>query len=175
MKIDSFKILALKQEDAKSLNALMVSNQERFKKFFPKTLSDNLTLESSQNYILEKNEKMQSKTEFTFAIKENESQEIAGLIIIKKVNWDIKQGEFAYCLGENYKGNGLIIKAIKVVSDFAFETLKLKTLQIISHKSNLSSIKVAENNNFIWRKTLQNEFKPTDEPPLDMELYELIR
>ena len=49
----------------------------------------------------------------------------------------------------------------------------LKTIQIISHKTNFGSVKVAENNGFIWKKTLQNEFTPTNETPLDMELYEL--
>ena len=49
----------------------------------------------------------------------------------------------------------------------------MKTLQIIAHKTNIGSIKVAENNGFIWQRTLQNEFTPTDGEPLDMELYEL--
>jgi ribosomal-protein-alanine N-acetyltransferase len=51
----------------------------------------------------------------------------------------------------------------------------LKTLQIISHKTNFGSIKVAENSGFVWKRTLANEFTPTDELPLDMELYELTR
>ena len=32
---------------------------------------------------------------------------------------------------------------------------------------------MAENNGFVWQSTLQNEFTPTNEMPLDMELYEL--
>jgi len=175
MEIGTFQIVALESEDAKNIHNLMVSNSERFKKYFPKTLSDNLTLESSKAYILSKIEETQSKKQYTFGLKDSTTKEIAGLIIIKKLNLKTKQGEFAYCLGSKYTGQGLIIKAIKLVSDFAFNTLNLNTLQIISHKSNLSSIKVAENNGFIWQKTLLNEFKPMDELPLDMELYELKR
>lgn len=175
MKIGTFQIVTLESEDAENLHNLMISNSERFKKYLPKTLSDNLTLESSKAYILSKIEESQSKTQYTFGIKDSATKEIAGLIIIKKLNWKTKQGEFAYCLGSKYTGQGLIIKAVKLVSDFAFNTLNLKTLQIISHKSNLSSIKVAENNGFIWQKTLLKEFKPTNELPLDMELYELKR
>lgn len=59
------------------------------------------------------------------------------------------------------------------MAKFAFDELGLKTLQIISHKTNLRSIKVAENNGFVWQRTLLNEFTPTNESPLDMELYEL--
>lgn len=175
MEIDSFKIELLEIEDALSVHHLMISNAERFKKYFPKTLSANLTIDDSQSYIIEKREKFNSKEEFTFALKEKQTSEIAGLIIIKKPNWEKKQGEFAYCLGDKYKGQGLVTKAVKEVSEFAFTTLELKTLQIISHKSNLSSIKVAKNNGFIWQRTLLNEFTPTNEAPLDMELYELTR
>ena len=59
------------------------------------------------------------------------------------------------------------------MTKFAFVELGLETLQIISHKTNLGSIKVAENNGFVWQRTLLNEFTPSNESPLDMELYEL--
>ena len=59
------------------------------------------------------------------------------------------------------------------MTNFAFENLGLKTLQIIEYKTNLGSVKVALKNDFVWQKTLQNEFTPTIGTPLDMELYEL--
>ena len=62
-------------------------------------------------------------------------------------------------------------KAIDKLSTYAFETLGLERLQIIAHKDNIPSVKVALNNNFEWQKTLKNEFTPTGEQPLDMELY----
>ena len=172
-KTESFHVAALKSEDALSLNELMVSNTERFKRYFPKTLSKNLTIEASENYISSKNKEIQSSYEFTYAIKENATQNIAGLIIIKELNWDSKQGEFAYCIGYQYEGKGWMSKAIKEVSNYAFNNLHLKTLQIIAHQSNFASIKVAQNCDFIWRRTLENEYTPPDELPLDMELYEL--
>ncbi|WP_179214613.1 GNAT family N-acetyltransferase [Flavobacterium psychrophilum] len=72
-----------------------------------------------------------------------------------------------------FEGKRLTTFAVKKMLEFAFDELKLKTLQIISHKTNLGSIKVAKNNGFIWQKTLLNEFYPTIGAPLDMELYEL--
>ena len=96
-----------------------------------------------------------------------------GLIYIKKLNWTKKEGEFAYCIGYEYEGKGITTKAIKILSNHAFDTLNLKTLQIIVHPSNKPSIKVAENCNFTWIKTLEKEHTPPGEKPLDMELYEL--
>jgi len=59
------------------------------------------------------------------------------------------------------------------MTKFAFENLGLKVIQIISHKTNLKSIQVALNNGFVWQRTLKNEFTPTAEAPIDMEVYVL--
>ena len=79
----------------------------------------------------------------------------------------------AYCIGYNFEGYGLISKSIKALSKHAFEELGLENLQIIVHKSNVSSVKVAEKNNFRWIKTLEKAYAPPNEVDLDMELYEL--
>jgi ribosomal-protein-alanine N-acetyltransferase len=173
--IKAFHIAPLDDKDAKSLNELMVSNAERFKRYFPKTLSSNLTLEDSERYIIDKTLELQSHECYTFAIKEKTTENIAGLIIVKKIDFETRQAELAYGIGSQYEGNGLVTSAVKEVSDFAFNELNLNTLQIISHKTNLGSVKVAVKSGFVWQRTLTDEFTPTDELPLDMELYELSK
>jgi len=170
---EDFIIDQLKSTDAHQLYQFMVDNNERLHKFFPVTLSGNETIEKSIEYIALKEKEIQEKSNFTFALRERNTQNIAGLIIIKKIDWTKKQGEFAYCIGATQEGKGLITFAVKELSKYAFHELELKTLQIISHKSNLGSVKVAEKCGFIWKRTLLNEFTPTNEKPLDMELYEL--
>lgn len=169
---ENFIIDKLKPSDANELHLFIIDNTERFSKFFPLTLSSNATVEKSAEYIEIKEEEIQQKVNFTFAIRETDSQKIIGLIIIKKIDWTKRTGELAYCIGSNFEGKGMITKAVKAISDFAYNELDLKILQIIAHKTNFGSVKVAENSNFIWKKTLLNEFTPTNEAPLDMELYE---
>lgn len=170
---DTLFIEPLKIDDAINLNKLLVSNTERFKRYLPKTLSENRTLESTKFYIVKRHEAMKSKFEYTFTVKDKASKNLAGLVILKAIDWKNKKGEFAYCIGKNFEGKGYMSEAIKATSLFAFQKLNLKKLQIISHKNNSASIKVAKNNNFIWQKTLKNEFTPEGQQPLDMELYEL--
>ena len=159
---ENFKIDQLKSADANQLHQFIFENRERLRRYFPVTLSSNATIEKSIEYIEVKNKEIQDRTNFTFGIRAKNSQEIAGLIIIKKVNWTKKTGEFAYCIGGNYEGKGLISKAVAVMTKFAFDELHLQTMQIVAHKTNLASIKVAENNRFLWQRTLLNEFTPTD-------------
>lgn len=169
---ENFIIDKLKLNDANDLHIFIMDNAVRFRKFFPLTLFSNATVEKSAAYIEIKENEIREKVNFTFAIREIESQKIIGLIIIKKINWTIGIGELAYCIGSSFEGKGLVTKAVKAISDFAYNELNLKTLQIIAHKTNLGSVKVAKNSSFIWKKTLLNEFTPTDDAPLDMELYE---
>lgn len=166
-------IAELAATDALQLNKLLVSNTERFIRYLPKTLAENRTLANTKSYIEKKIEATKTKEEFVFVIKDKYAVQIAGLVILKNLDWEAKQGEFAYCIGKQFKGKGLMSEAIKATCNFAMTNLGLKTLQILSHKSNLGSVNVAVNSGFIWKETLPQEFKPLNEPALDMELYEL--
>ncbi|WP_339838819.1 GNAT family N-acetyltransferase [uncultured Flavobacterium sp.] len=168
----SSNIEKLKLSDSVELYDFILSNSERLKKYFPVTLSSNSTVEKTTQYIVTKNREIEEHSNFTFAIRDEKSI-LIGLMILKKIDWAKKSGEFAYCIGANYEGKGYTSKAVNEMMQFAFNELKLKTLQIIAHKSNVGSCKVAENCGFTWKRTLLNEFTPTDETPLDMELYEL--
>lgn len=170
---ETFYIKSLQLTDALHLNKFFVYNTNRFKHYLPKTLAANRTLESTKSYILQKQLATEAKTEFVYVVKTEQNNNIAGLIILKALDWNKKQGEFAYCIGEEFKGKGWMTKAIKATSDFAFNELKLETLQIITHKNNTASIKVAENSGYKWKVTLKDEFTTKDETSLDMELYEL--
>ena len=100
---ENFIVDKLKSTDANQLCQFMFDNYERLKYYFPKTLSSNSTLEKTSKYILTKNKEIEEKTNFTFAIREKTFQNIIGLIIIKKIDWNKKQAEFAYCIGSEYE------------------------------------------------------------------------
>ena len=173
LSFDAFYIEPINEKDYWNLCNLAVANEDRFRVFFPQTLAQNLTPELSKLFADKKTKQFQEKTEFLFTIKEDQKSGIVGLVYIKELDWQKQQGEFAYCIGYEYEGKRITSKAIKVLSEHAFENLGLKTLQIIVHKSNFASIKVAEHNDFVWKATLPKAYTPPNGTPLDMELYEL--
>ena len=173
MSTSEFQINSLQREDAITLSEMMLSNFDNFKRYFPVTLSKNKSLEDSLKYIEEKRKENESKSEFTFGIKAISTSKIIGLIIIKEINWETKQGEFAYCISSEFENKGWMSRAIALTSKYGFEDLGFEKFQIIAHKTNLGSCKVAEKCGFKWKKTLLNEYTPPNEAPLDMELYEL--
>ena len=171
-KFDGFEINPIHNGDAWKVCDLMVANSDRLKRYFPKTLAQNLNPTLSQLFIEKMVKQFEKQDVFLFTLKHSETRELAGLIYIKELDWDKKQGEFAYCIGYTFEDQGLTSKSVKALSVYAFETLGLETLQIIVHKDNIPSVKVAINNNFKWQRILKNEFTPTGEASLDMELYE---
>ncbi len=171
--IGAFNIIPIQIDDGWHICNFVVSNEDRLKLYFPKTLEQNLTPDLSKTFVKKKGKQFQLKEEFLFTIKEKETNVLAGLIYLKELDWIKKQGEFAYCIGYPFESKGLTTKAVKTLSRYAFKTLGLKTLQIIVHKDNYASVKVAENCDFIWKKTLKKAFTPTGKSPLNMELYEL--
>lgn len=172
---DNFEISPIHGGDAWKICDLCVANAGRFKRYFPKTLEQNLNPTLSQLFVDKMVKQFENRDVFLFTLKHSETRELGGLIYIKELDWDKKQGEFAYCIGYTFEGQGLISKAVKALSKHAFTDLGLESLQIIAHKDNLPSVKVATKNNFMWQRTLLNEFTPLGEQALDMELYELYK
>lgn len=148
-------------------------NEERLKRFFPKTLEENLTPDLSKYFVERKIKAFEAKEEFLFVLKGKANHSIIGLIYLKELDWQKKQGELAYAISYQAEGKGYMTETINALSDWALKKLQLKTLQIITHKSNIGSVRVAEKCGYIWKGILSAEHTPPGELPLDMELYEL--
>lgn len=173
LNFDSYYLEPIKAKDAWNLCNFIVSNEDRLKRYFPRTLEQNSTPTLSNLFVEKKVKQFNLKEEFLFTIKENETNKLIGLVYIKELNWTKKQGELAYCISYEFEDKGITTNAVKKLSEYAFAEIGLNTLQIIVYKTNIASVKVAENCNFIWKKTLENEFTPSGEKAIDMELYEL--
>lgn len=150
-------------------------NDERLKRYFPKTLEQNLTPDLSKYFVERKVKQFQEKEEFLFVLKEKENHTLIGIIYVKELDWEKKQAELAYAIGYQVAGKGYMTETVKAISKWAFEALQLNTLQIIVHQANTASIRVAEKCGYTWQKVLKAEHTPPGEPPLDMELYELYK
>ena len=169
---ENYYIEPIAEKDAWKLCDFIISNTERLKRYFPKTLEQNLTPDLSRIFIVKKVKELNAKEEFLFKLKEKKNRTIIGLVYIKELDWDKKKAELAYCIAYQFEGMGIITNSVEILSDYAFDTLGLKTLQIIVHKTNPGSIKVAEKCGYTWQQTLLKEHTPPGENSLDMELYE---
>ena len=170
-----FRVFKISKDDAWNVCNFVVSNEDRLTDFFPGTKEQNLTPDLSQRFVKLKEKEFEAKEEFLFALRTQTSHKVIGLVYIKALDWNKKQGEFAYAIDYNYEGRGITSEVVKVLSEYAFNQLDLEVLQIIVHETNIASIKVAKKNGFQWIKRLPVVFKPKGREPMDMELYELYK
>ncbi|MEO1012314.1 MAG: GNAT family N-acetyltransferase [Bacteroidota bacterium] len=168
---ESYFIAPISEKDAWKLCDFVVANETRLKRFFPKTLEANLTPDLSRYFTVKKTKQFLNREEFLFKLKHHELRTIIGLVYIKELDWDKKQGELAYCIGYQYEGKGWMTQSVRALRDHAITDLGLTSLQIIVHKTNMGSVKVAQKCGFTWQKTLKEAFTPPNENALDMELY----
>lgn len=168
-----FSVTLLQKEDAKALHCLMMDNTDRFKTYFPKTLAANSTLKKSKEFVATISEDIKHNIQYLYTIKVKEA--LVGLIYLKELDWSKKEGEFAYCIDKHHAQKGFITKALRLLSNYAIETLQLETLKIIAHHSNSASVRIAEKCGFTLIKKLPNSFTPPNGVPLDMQLFELKR
>lgn len=173
--LDTINIEPIQPEDAWNICNFAVANDFRMKRYFPLTLEQNLTPDLSKRFATLKSKEFANNEEYLFTVKTKDGKSIIALVYIKELDWNKKQGEFAYCIDYNWEGKGITTQVVHVLSNLAFQQLGLEVLQIIVHKDNTGSVKVAEKCHFVWQETLKNEYTPPGELPLDMELYELYK
>ncbi|MUH35026.1 N-acetyltransferase [Zobellia amurskyensis] len=170
---ENFSIEPIHEKYAWRICDFATINAERLQRYFPKTLAKNLTPTLSQIFVEQKVREFEKNEEFLFVLKDNENRTVIGLVYIKELDWNKKQAELAYCIGYDYEGKGITSRAVDALSKYAIGDLRLETLQIIVHKTNIGSVRIAEKCGYTWQKTLPEGHTPPNEKPLDMELYEL--
>ncbi|TFG74453.1 MAG: N-acetyltransferase, partial [Flavobacteriales bacterium] len=102
----AFQITEFIVEDARYLSDLMQANQDRFRRFLPQTLAQNLSTTESEAYIIKKKVAWENRSEFTYALREPSQNKVVGLVMIKKIDWEQKTAELAYGIGKVYAGQG---------------------------------------------------------------------
>ena len=173
--LSQFEINAISEKDGWRLCDFISANADYLKRYFPKTVAANLTPNLSSIFVQQKVSDFVSGKEYLFTLKELENRKIIGLVYLKELKKSTKEAELAYCIAYPFKNKGFATLAVQKISEWAFTNQQLARLRIIVHKSNIGSIKVAENCGYLWEKILEKEHTPPNEDPLDMELYILKR
>jgi ribosomal-protein-serine acetyltransferase len=75
--------------------------------------------------------------------------DIVGVASFNSINWSNKTAQIGYWLGQDYQGNGIIIKVTKALVEYAFNELKLNKVEIRVATENVKSRRIPEKLGFI--------------------------
>ncbi|PWJ85411.1 ribosomal-protein-alanine N-acetyltransferase [Pseudaminobacter salicylatoxidans] len=109
-----------------------------------------------------------------FFIFDNETNRLVGGITLGNIRHGVAQtGQVGYWIGARYAGQGLMLDAVLLLSNFAFDTLRLHRIEAACIPSNKRSIRVLEKAGF-QREGLLRSYLRINGNWHDHYLYALI-
>ena len=109
-----------------------------------------------------------------FFIFENRSGRLVGGITVGNIRHGVSQsGQIGYWIGERYAGQGFMLEAVRLVINFAFETLRLHRIEAACIPDNARSVRVLEKAGF-QREGLLRSYLRINGSWQDHYLYALI-
>ncbi|WP_404456484.1 GNAT family N-acetyltransferase [Virgibacillus necropolis] len=128
---------------------LEIRNREFFEQYSIERDNDFYTLEGQAERIQEKKEYREQGKSYHFGIFTKESRELIGEIGLFKIERGPAQsGMVGYSLDKGHNGNGYMTEAIKLIVNYAFDTLSLHRIEAGVMPHNLGSIRVLKKSGF---------------------------
>jgi RimJ/RimL family protein N-acetyltransferase len=76
---------------------------------------------------------------------------------LHRINWDVPKFEIGYWIDTRYSGKGYITEAVQEISNFAFNELKARRIEIRCDSKNEKSRKIPERIGFTLEGILKND------------------
>ena len=97
-----------------------------------------------------------SRTNLMLVMISKENGKMIGGTGYHNLDWDIPSFEIGYWLNPHYTGRGYVTEAVKALTDFAFDTLQAKRVEIRCDANNEKSVAVAERAGYTLDGTLKH-------------------
>lgn len=108
-----------------------------------------------------------------WAITFKDDDKLIGVICLLRMQLKNFRTEIGYALHPDFHGKGIMDEAVKVVIDYAFNSLKFHSIEAVIDPDNLASEKLLIKNHFVKEAHLkENEFY--DGKFLDTVIYSLL-
>lgn len=76
---------------------------------------------------------------------------------LHRINWDVPKFEIGYWLSTSYSGQGYMTEAVETITNFAFEVLGAKRVEIRADSNNSKSIAIPKRLGYSHEATLHND------------------
>ena len=107
------------------------------------------TLEDARNFINKINENIEKNDALYWAITLRNNNMLIGTIGLFSFSTEKSTCEIGYELLTNFQGRGIMKEALDKVIDYAFNSIKIKTIEAFLHRDNQRSIQLLEKLSFV--------------------------
>ena len=142
------------------------------------TVPANYTLEHAQSFVRQLDpEGLQSKREIRFIIESNQGATpgLAGVISFHSPNFNNKVAEIGYWIAKEHRGKSIGTTAVKVLTNFGFETMGWNRIEAMIDHDNEASKKVITRVGYEHEGLLRERVLRADGTLIDMDAYALLQ
>ncbi len=151
-----------------------MENKHRLLNYFPISIGEIKDLKSTLKYIRSKIKAAKDKKQFAFVIEEKATDELVGYLIVKNLNWTIRECELAYWIGQGFEGQGIMSYSMRQIIRFCFDYLEIFRIFLRIDPINFKSKGLALRNGFSLHHVAEKEYKRGDDQWIDVEYWELL-
>jgi ribosomal-protein-serine acetyltransferase len=140
----SIKLVEL--NDAEKLYALIDKSRIYLREWLP-WLDGTTSVEDTKEFIQSCLKNYAENQGITASILFN--GEIVGVVSYNHMDWANKIAYIGYWLGEEYQGNGIMVRVVRVLTDYAFHHMGLNKVEIRAAEENEKSRAIPEKLGFV--------------------------
>lgn len=133
---DAIQLRVLKEEDAAALFQLVDSNRSYLRRFLG-WVDGARSEEDSRAFILHKRQQLERKESLTLEIWYENI--LVGLVGFEEIDCLNHSAGIGYWLDESHQGKGIIIRSVKSLVEYGFNSLGLHRIEIICAVENIKS------------------------------------
>ncbi len=116
------------------------------------------SLEETREFVETMIKREEAGTHMYASVVLKAAQAVIGTVMLFDFDREANQAEVGYVFHKSYWGRGYGTKSITLLTDFAFDTLKLHKLHASVVDANIGSARILEKNGYILEGRLQDHF-----------------
>jgi ribosomal-protein-serine acetyltransferase len=117
------------------------------------------TVEESEVRVRKKQLDYLARTDLWFLVFEKEMNVLVGNSGFHRIDWEVPKVEIGYWVRTQYGGKGYMTEAVQGITNFAFDKLSVKRVEIRCDALNVRSAAIPQRLGFVHEGTLRNEAK----------------
>lgn len=142
--------------DGEQVHQAIMNSKEELKPWLPFAQKDQ-TVEDVEANVREAHYAFLKREDLRLHIFDRETNEFIGCTGLHRINWDVPKFEIGYWIDTRYSGQGYITEAVEGVTDFAFNELGAKRVEIQCDAKNLKSRAIPEHLGYTLEGILKND------------------
>ncbi|WP_062544042.1 GNAT family N-acetyltransferase [Rufibacter tibetensis] len=162
---ERLRILPYTPEMAPDFWQLLDQNRERLLPDFPDRTTAVVTVQDALNRIRVFISQHRAGDLYSFGIWRKETGDYIGDITLRRLARGKPFSEVGYYLGAEAEGHGYVTEALKAMVRYAFQVLRMESVNLRCAETNEKSKRVAERSGFSLVKTYTPTQQETDENP----------